>query len=265
MMYTKKLNLYLLFFVFLPLATLAQRKGEIDQEELSRANTLLDEYEDVTAVSLMSKQRVVFDYNEAIQHVFVTSKLEEQFLGLAPGSFYKTQFYNDQTKISEVEITYKGGKKVPATSISPKFENYKQSGIFHSDAKVCYIKMPFYKGYRYHVNLTKRIDDIKYLTAIYFHESYPIRKKIIEFVVPKWMKVELKEMNFEGYEIQKEARFDVGLNANIHTYTLELLPKMAKENKSQGPSHIYPHILVLSKSFEKAGKTTKLFESVDDL
>lgn len=256
---------WLLHFLFiLPFTLTAQQRGYVDDSDSDQAFQLAKEYKDVTALSLKSEQKVVFKYQDD-KGLFVTEKLREEFLGLGPGNFYKTEFYNDQAQVTDATISYKNGKTVPSSLISPKYENYKQSGIFHSDAKVCYIKMPQYKGYRYDVSITKQIDDVKYLTTIYFHESYPILEKKVKFVVPNWMDVELKEMNFEGYEIEKTVSFDDELNANIHTYTLTELAEMKKERKSQGPSYIYPHILVLSKGYEQNGKAVQLFKSVDQL
>lgn len=260
-----KLNLLFFFFLLSSFYANAQYKGEIDPNSLELANELAEKHEKTSVISLRSSETITFGWDKSINNVYAKHTSSDKLLALDISTFYKTNYYNDASTIKSTKVTYKNGVEVDEDIIKPVFENYKQSGIFHSDAKICYLGMKVFKGYRYNVEMTKHYNDLKYLTSVYFHESYPIQKKTLKFKIPTWMEVELKEMNFEGFDIEKKSEFDEDSDMQVITYTFKNLPKMSRESRTPGPSHVYPHLLVLSKSYTQDGKTTNLFKSTDDL
>lgn len=50
----------------------------------------------------------------------------------------------------------------------------------------------------------KKTKDIKYFTTIYFTNQFQTLKREIKIVIPKWLNIELKELNFNGYDITKK-------------------------------------------------------------
>lgn len=83
--------------------------------------------------------------------------------------------------------------------------DYQSDDIFYSDAKLCVYNFNLSMiGDAAEFNYTKRFSDVKYFTSIYFTDAYPIINKKVTFQVPDFVDVELKEFNFEGFNIQKK-------------------------------------------------------------
>jgi len=161
--------------------------------------------------------------------------------------------YDGQSRIDGVKIYVNGSRD---KSIQPKDEFYSSGDIFYSDQRVYYFSLPFLKkGTSNEVDLEKTTLDPRYFTTIYFPEEQPVRQKTVEIAVPKWMHIEIKEMNFAGYNIRKTHQFDERKQIDIYTYTIANLSSFKKEENSPGPSYVYPHLFILSKFAElKAGK-----------
>jgi len=108
--------------------------------------------------------------------------------------------YNNQSSIDDLKIYLNGSRD---KTIQPKNEYYSSNDIFLSDEKICYFSLPFIKkGTSDEVQLEKTTLDPRYFAIIYFTEDQVVRQKSVEIVVPKWMHVDIKEMNFAGYAIQ---------------------------------------------------------------
>lgn len=177
-------------------------------------------------------------------------------------SLYVVEMYNDQTTIDAVDFAVDGKKP---KGIVPAYEYYSIDNTFYSDAKVCYFELPIpKKGSTSEVSFQKTIVDPRYFTSIYFAEGYVVQKKEITVKVPKWMKVELKEMNFKGYNITKSNSYDSRDDADVYTYTITDAPAIVKERHSPGPTYIYPHILVMAKSATPNGNTFTYFNTLKD-
>ncbi len=172
------------------------------------------------------------------------------------------EFYDDKSTIDEVKIYVDGSK---AKDIKPKYEYYSVENIFYSDAHVCYFQLPLEKkGTESEVQIEKTINDPRYFTTIFFSEALKVENKQVTIVVPRWMHLELKEMNFATFKIQKQLVYDSRQDADIYTYTIRQLPARRNEAQSPGPSYIYPHLMVLSKYADgKDGRIT-YFNKLDD-
>ncbi len=177
-------------------------------------------------------------------------------------SLYVVEMYNDQTMIDAVDFAVDGKKP---KGIVPAYEYYSIDNTFYSDAKVCYFELPIpKKGSTSEVSFQKTIVDPRYFTSIYFAEGYVVQEKEITVKVPKWMKVELKEMNFKGYNITKSNSYDSRDDADVYTYTITDAPAIVKERHSPGPTYIYPHILVMAKSATPNGNSFTYFNTLKD-
>jgi len=108
------------------------------------------------------------------------------------------------------------------------------------------------------------IIDPRYFTSTYFTEEFQVTSKEIIFVIPRWMKVELKEYNFAGFSIQKSSVYDSKQDADVITYEAQMIPAMKSEGNSPGPTYIYPHLMILCKSAIVNQHTFTYFPSVDD-
>lgn len=170
------------------------------------------------------------------------------------------EFYDDQSTIGEVAV-FVDGKK--ARYIKPSFEYYSVESIFYSDARVCHFQFPLEKkGSETEVQLSKTVTDPRYFTTIYFTEPQKIESKQVIISVPSWMQLEIKEMNFAGSSIKKQT--EKKGDATIYTYNIQQLPARKSEPRSPGPSYIYPHLLLLSKSASLATGKVTYFNTLDD-
>ncbi|WP_207495066.1 transglutaminase-like domain-containing protein [Aridibaculum aurantiacum] len=218
---------------------------------------------DTNVVISSKKEAYLFEYNKKQQRVEVNEKtntiyLCNQFRTTVP----VVEFYNDQTAINDVKIIVNGERN---KLIKPQFDYHSVSGIFYSDARVCYFRLPLEKiGTTSEVQFDKTVTDPRYFTSIYFPEEYKVANKEVTVTIPRWMKAELKEYNFAGNDITRSQRYDERADADIYTYTIKQLPARVSENDAPGPSYIYPHVLVLTRSAQVEGKSFTYFNTTKD-
>ncbi len=81
--------------------------------------------------------------------------------------------------------------------------------------------------------------------------------------IPKWLNLEIKEFNFDGFDITKTETKNT--EAVVYKYTIKNIPPIAKEKLTPGPSYIYPHILFIAKSFTNKEEKITLFNETADL
>lgn len=168
--------------------------------------------------------------------------------------------YNDQVELNEVQAKVDGDK---IKGLKPVHDYYNSDGIFYSDSRICYFPLPLEKkGSTSEVIIQKTVLDPRYFTSIYFTDQFDIDKKDIEIIVPKWMKIELKEYNFTNYTISKKIREEGDIN--IYTYTITNAPAIKKEKGSPGMSHLAPHLLVMCKEAAPAGEKITYFKTLGD-
>ncbi len=242
----------------------AQRGTQPKEEDVSRAKALSEEYEDNELVALRSDLDIVFSYSNKLKQLVAEESQREKLMCIKGDcTHYVYEFYDDESEIKDIKATYRNGKTKP---VDVQREYYSQDGIFFSDARVCYFELDFpAQGYQYEVKMKKVYENIKYFTSVYFSESYPLEQRKVSFTIPRWMKIELKEMNFEGFDIKKTTTYNSKQDADITTYLLKKIPGLKSERNSRGPSYLYPHVLILSKEYTYKDQTVTLFNSTKDL
>jgi hypothetical protein len=134
------------------------------------------------------------------------------------------EFYNDMETLDDVDILVDGSKK---HGITPRNEFYESEGIFYSDARVCYFDLPLKnQGSVSKVRFKKTFLDPKYFASIHFLQSQEVTKGEVIIRVPSWMKLEVKEYNFENYNIQKQVSQQG--NETVYRFTMNNLPALKK-------------------------------------
>lgn len=170
-------------------------------------------------------------------------------------------FYNDQMSVENIKVLNPDKKEV---TIQKLCGDYSEESIFHSDAKLCVIKFPLAeKGKPFNYTFKENYHDVKYLTSFYFLQRFPVLERIVQFNIPSWLEVDLREFNFEGYNIQKSSVKE----GDITKVTFKISNAQAYKSERNSPNHAlsYPHIICVSKAFTEAGKRNVLFETVKDL
>lgn len=170
-------------------------------------------------------------------------------------------FYNDEVSVDNVKAVSAKGKDV---TIQKLCGTYKDEDIFHSDTRFCSITFPLEeKGKAFSYRYENNFRDIKYVTSFYFHHHLPVTERIIEFNIPSWLEVDLREFNFKNYAVQKTSVKENDITRV--TFILKDIP--AFPNESSAPNHAlsYPHIICVNKAYTANGQRNVLFESVKDL
>jgi hypothetical protein len=196
-------------FVFLfSLSMFGQKNIEPTPEDITLAKSLRAKYDKDDIAILESNENLSFELNKNASKVQVKSSTKELLMNINHrADIHKYEFYDSESKIETFVLKYRNQKEA---SFPVKDEFYKDDDLFYNDARVMYITVDFpVQGYTYNYALEKKYDDIKYFTAMYFHDEYPVLKKTISVTIPKWLDLELKEFNFEGNVITKTVTPDL--------------------------------------------------------
>lgn len=253
-----------LFLLLFSLTLFGQKNIEPTLEDISSAKKLRAIYDKDDIAILESKENISFDLNKTKTKVQVKNSIKEVLMNINHrADINKYEFYDSESKIESFSLKYRNQKEA---SFPIKDEFYKDNDLFYNDAKVMYMTVDFpVQGYTYNYSLEKKYEDVKYFTSLYFNDQYPVIKKTINITVPNWLNLELKEFNFETGSIVKTVTPNADNNAITYTYTMSDIPAFTKEENAPGKSYLYPHILLIAKSFKNKGTETTLFNSAADL
>jgi len=182
---------------------------------------------------------------------------------LAYFQFY--QFYNKFVSLKNFNFYYRNSKEqFKKASIKPMDKAATDDGIFLDDNRVKFYNVrlnEFGEAVKFEFN--ELYADSKYFTRLFFNAPYPIKDHQIRLVVPQWMDIEIKELNFEGYKIQKQKTTE-GKN-NVYTYSLQYAAPFKGEPNAVGIAYTFPHIIVSVKSWTDGTLANKGFQNVDDI
>jgi len=218
---------------------------------------------DSNVVISNAKESYSFDYSKKENTVKVKQELTTTYQCINYRSEISVvEFYDDKTSLDDVSIYVSEHK---AKYITPKYDYYSIDDIFYSDARICYFKLPLEKkGSTSEVTFEKTITDPRYFTAVYFSDNYLIKNKVITVTIPRWAKIELKELNFEGKDIKKTVEYDSKKDADVITYTIKDIAARVSERHSPGASYTEPHLLVLCKSADVSEGKITFFNTLND-
>jgi hypothetical protein len=170
-------------------------------------------------------------------------------------------FYNDEITVDNLKVFNAEGKEVKADKSCGA---YNDEETFHSDAKFCVIKFQLgEQGKAFKYSFQDNYRDIKYLTSFYFHHHFPVAERIVQFNIPSWMELDLREFNFAGNAIEKTSVKEGDITKV--TFRMKDVPAYTSEPGSPNHALSYPHLITVSKAFTDKGQRTVLFESVKDL
>lgn len=172
------------------------------------------------------------------------------------------EMYDNETSIDNVEAWVDGKAQ---KGLSPRYNYYSVDDIFYSDARTCFLELPLAKqGAEAEVRFQKTVSDPRYFTSIYLTDRYKVLQKQVIVKVPRWMKVELKALNFAGYGVTTRTEYDSKSDADFYSYTLVNGAAQESESNSPGPSYLYPHLLVLAKSATPGDASFTYFNTVKE-
>src|SRR5687767_12494934 len=149
-------------------------------------------------------------------------------------------FYNDEISIDNLKVINPDGKEV---AVQKQCMSYSEENIFHSDTKLCIVKFPLAeKGKSFKYTYQENYRDIKFLTSFYFNEQLPAVEKSIEFRIPSWLELDLREFNFTGNQIEKTTSKETDITKITYRYK----NVAAYEREPHAPNHAisFPHIVL---------------------
>ena len=260
-------TIYLTFILTLAITTYrsaAQKGMDPLPEDIILAKSIKEKYPKDDVAILSDKEDITFGISRDGSTVTVLHKIQAQFINIGHRSdIHMYEFYDSQSEIEEFNVKYRNNKNA---EFLIKDEFHKSDDLFFIDYRVKYMAVDFpVLGYLYNYELKKKYNDVKYFTSLYFSDKYPVIKKEFRITVPEWLQLEIKEFNFKGHQISKRTEADAKNKATVHIYTVENLPSKVQEDDTPGPSYMYPHLLIIAKSFKKDNKQVTLFNSTADL
>lgn len=260
-----KIILFSIFFILLySYTSFSQKKINPDEEDIKTAKELKAKFPDDDVALQLSQDHVTFGFDKKTNKVTVEHHVSELLINMDVRSdIQRYRFYDSESVIDEFKILYKNNS---LTGFRVRDEAYTSEDLFHVDSRVKYVNLDFpVRGYQYYIKQNKRYNDVKYFNTLYFNDVLPTVQKEIKIDVPDWLNIEMMEINFDGFNIGKEVTENKEANAKTYTYTLKDIDAVYKEENAPGPTYIYPHILLLTKSYEREGKTEPVFDSTQDL
>lgn len=238
-----KLKYYLLILIVFPFVLTAQ---ELEDAEKIFPNEGLV----LTASSIHFK----FKKEKKTKDLVVVEERAEEFLSLKGNQkFSYVVHYDDYSTVDKFE-----------TSALVNDEYYQSNDIFHSDIRMKYANYSLrQKGLTHSIKTEKTYKDIKYLTKVYLTAPQSALERTIKFTIPKAFDVDLVSVNFEGYTINKVEK-EKGNNREIE-YSIQNLKGFSDEESLPGASYIYPHVLILPKTYKDDEVNETFFNSLDAL
>jgi transglutaminase-like putative cysteine protease len=256
--------------VFTGFAIVGQQGHAQSADDEYTADQLKKKYPDSDVSCLKAYHLYTFDKGKNAlgdKVVVLNEESEVEFIALTKfASIAYPEYYNKfiQIKTFKKELKYKTQNKYYTSARSGIDRSVTSDGIFFDDSRVQYYPIRFnWPGARARVTVKKEYSDSKYLTRLFFDKPYPIKEQIFEFKVPEWLTIDFKEMNFEGFTIEKrQTRKNGYVN---YMFTMRDVVPHENEFKSIGPAYTNPHIIIQIKSFVAKGETYTGFDNIGDV
>jgi len=262
----KKKMMVLLSVLFL-LAT-ENRAQVVSDDDETLAYQLKKKYPDERTACVSSIEEYDFDVSKGDGNgpvVTATMNKRIQFISLREASMQQYgEFYDKFSSISSIKQFYKSGRGFAVYKTKALDKSATSGDIFYDDSRVKFFNIIMPKmGLVSMVETEKKIRDIKYLTRTSFHSYYPIKERIIRFKVPSYITLDLREINFAGYKVEKST--DTEGKKTVYTFKMTDLPPIPGESNALPVSYTAPHVIVLLKSFQAEGQQQKGFQNSGDL
>lgn len=225
-----------------------------------RANALRQPYPDEKVVAY--SYSTSYSFNVQKDDLNITETDEMAMISLEGNvSASREVFYHDNVSITSSLFQSATGKTVET---SRNCGNYEVDDIFYSDAKVCMYGVKFlHRGTEMTFKSSKVYNDARYLTKVFFHDELPVEDRTITFVIPHAVRVELVEMNFEGFDVKKTVAAEA--KGTRYTYSVKRIKAIKQESNSLGLLHYYPHVIVVTKEYTTPSGKKTVISSVGDL
>lgn len=260
---------YLLFIVTAFIFSTIPVHAQVSDDDEAMAYRLKKKYPDERTACVSDMEEYDFevgkgDGNGPVVAAIMNQKI--QFISLREAAMVQYgEYYDKFSSITKFKQYYKSGNSFGLYKNAKALDrSVTSSDIFYDDSRVKFFNIMLPNmGFGAMVEVEKRINDSKYLTRVMFHSGDAIGEKTIRLKVPSWLQLDIREMNFAGYKIEKSQETEG--RKTVYTFTMKDLPPILSEKSALPAAYTLPHIIVLVKSFDADGKQYKGFENVSDL
>ena len=172
--------------------------------------------------------------------------------------------YNQFVRLTDYDFEVFYGNKFKSQKFPPQKISLTDESIFFDDNfGMVYGFQANETGQRARFKYNYEYTDAKYLTRVFFHQSFPINQSNISFKVPSWLELEIVEKNFATYKIKKETKKDK--NFTIYTYKAEDLVGIKEEPSSLARPYYLPHLVITVRTYTVNQKKYNGLKSLDDM
>ncbi len=250
---------FLFIIVFSHILFSQIRTRELDLVEI---HELQEKFPDSKVINYESESIYEFKINRAKQLVEVTEISSDIFMALHPNSMANAyRYYDNFSELAKNKVS-KSNKQI---SYYRNCGNYEVDGIFFHDNKVCSYMMRFPSaGDNLLLTSTTKYFDARYFCHVSLTSENLIHSMNLSFSIPENINVQLIEMNFEKYDIEKTETYLNDNETRLINYKIKDIPPGIHENIA-GPTWVFPHIIVIVKDFTDNGIQHQVFASNQDL
>ncbi len=174
----------------------------------------------------------------------------------------QSNYTNSYLQLDRYSLKDPSGKKVPhSTYCGQEIDE----SIFYTDGSRClYAATIRHTGETVNYEIENTYSDAKYLANAILYDRYPCRERVVRFIVPEGVDIELIEYNFAGYNVRRKQERVEG--KMIYTFELSLTSAYHGEDHLPAPLQYLPHLLIISKGYtDKRGAYHPLLARTADL
>ena len=227
---------------------------------------------------IITRKHIEIEYsvNKKTGKLETTQKISDQFYSIS-GNNYRIARGVQTDENKELEKVGYLKKKGGFHKTYYKCADSESSSVFYSGSQVCRYTaqvptwyMPTMSENYVKLNPATYVQQSTYLDARYmaldfFVDEIPIMEYKITVTVPYEIDVDIVSKNFDKFDIKLKKSDDTKHKEIRYEYTGYNLPTAISEPDMLGPTHLYPYIIFVPKSYQFEEKKITMFNSLDGL
>ncbi len=184
------------------------------------------------------------------KEVYAVTNIEVDAFSLKNEIYSENLFYSEIEEIKKIKVHNGNFEKRYYSTHYATDQAYEDNNLFHTDYRIKNLTITpvsiFTKfGYKYQ----KITHDLKYLERFFFNDYYFTEKSTIKIIIPTWLDLEILEVNFEGYSIEKKISTLKDGSKEIIYNSLNNNFLRTKKNELS-VSKIFPHLIFVCKKYK---------------
>jgi hypothetical protein len=239
----------------------AQKNSELGSGELEN---LIRYFPEEEAVLLYSTIEYTFKRDRSFEPLKIVEKSDDTYIALKDNAkVLARKFYDNYSELNSHRFSSPNSYSVEHMQ---RCGNYESEGVFYHDTKVCDFFMGMKKkSDQIVLKTTKTFLDPRYFTRVFMGSDYGVVERVIRFHVPDYVKLEIIEENFSGFDIKRREYDEDNGKGRIIEFNARNIPGSIGLDDLPGSSCVFPHIIIMVKSFSYSDKSINIIQNNDDL